>query len=268
MLSTGVKAQRTLNEIGSPKENYGFLIWEDDNEDIAYYRATIHKTTITATDTTTEIAHRSEVWDRSFLKIPHMYTSRDEASSGVTYQVELTGFDDSHNQVNDETFVNDLLAGGGGGQLGCYWDCVSSEYAYRIQQYISAQGFKNYGLSQAYEIWDDDLNVQVPYYQYFGAPDFFNHVLEGSGGSTGNPNWHNFWDWSAVTDFTHDPNVSVSEWPSYVVRYLGVGEGDYVDGYGHDITASIVYGLQKGYGPWFYNDQIEAFEVLEGPNFL
>jgi hypothetical protein len=241
-------AQAQLTIHGDPKTQYGFLTWTNENPAAAYHLLNVQQLQVVNGDTSFVVLYRNEVWGKNYVKIPDAYVR----NYGVEhpYQVTLTPHKANNEPISEDMYSS--TGGGDGGVPGCFWECVSNQWAFRIQQYELNSQF-NYRIEMAKEVVDEELNMEVPYYMHFTPIDFNNYVGlgSGSGSGSGNPNYHNWSDWAFLTFYYINPNLTApgyaymqfSQTPPY---YMG-----YCDELGHEITTPIVHGIRKGFGPYW-----------------
>ena len=135
--------QSHLKIIGTPAENFGYLKWQNDDPNVEYHRYEIKRQIITSSDTTSVTVSRGEIWRDNYLWIPVDYWSKQAADT--VYSIHLKAVDASHEDLDHE-IVNAAGPNTGLGQVDCFWECVSSTYAFKIQQYNTPHGTYNYRL--------------------------------------------------------------------------------------------------------------------------
>ena len=246
----------------NPLENYGFITWEATDENVAYYRLEIQELDWETGDTLASALERFEIWDKCFAKIPDIYLGEPAAYRQFRFQLE--GYDSSHNPIPTMKTWGD----GQPATKGCYWDCESSNFAYRIQQYDAPQGGWNYRMEFAYETEDEELSVKIPYFRWFSVSEFNSHIGIASQPITaiGNPQWHNYWSWSGDNGFIPQAG-GVFSLTSTNLPHLSVVEQDFSlppsfwNHLGHEITSSTVKGIRQGFGQWFSDWATSIFQV-------
>ncbi|MGB6037063.1 MAG: hypothetical protein WBG42_12395, partial [Cryomorphaceae bacterium] len=60
----------------------------------------------------------------------------------------------------------------------CYWDCVGSNYAYRIQQHVllSNTGMGHYSIQPAYDYYNEEVGMNIPYYMHMAEPEMMQYT--------------------------------------------------------------------------------------------
>lgn len=184
----------------NPLENYGFTTWEADDDNVAYYRLEIQELDWEGGDTIINTLERIEIWDKCFVKIADDYLT--EPAPYRQFGFLLQGYDSNHNSMPTVMAADD----GPPATKGCYWECESSDFAYRIQQYDNPNGGWNYRFEQAYETFDEELSMAIPYFRWFSTADFNIHIGH-SGGLVppGLAQWHNYGDWESFIDNVGGP---------------------------------------------------------------
>lgn len=229
----------------NPLENYGFITWEADNENVAYYRLEIQELDWESGDTIVDIVERSEIWDKCFAKIADAYLREPEPYRQFRFQLE--GFDSSHNPIPTLKTYGD----GEPATKGCFWECESSNFAYRIQQYDAPQGGWNYRFAEAYETENEDLSVRIPYFRWFSPAQFDTHTPLVNQVTA---NWHNYNGWDSFRGFINYYNggIASTTLPHYqlVQQNMGLPPG-YFDNEGYPIASPEVRGIKKGWGQWY-----------------
>lgn len=233
----------TTKIVGHPENSHGFLIWETDTTKVMFHKYEFHKVTFTPTDTTDMILSIGEVWRRGYLEVPDEYVNPADAES-ASYYVNLIGVDHSFNELPDEMVMGPI---GGGGVPQCYWECVSSNYAYRIQQTNTNDGASSYKLWKAYEFEQD--GEQTPFYRYFSLSEFFHYTGHGPqpefpANGIGDPYFHNLTAFPAPGTYGTTQEIMV---------YENAPNSFFYDNTGSEIMSSPVYAIQKGFGPWYPN---------------
>jgi hypothetical protein len=186
-----------------------------------------------------------EIWDKCFAKIADTYLGEPAPYKQMRFL--LQGYDSNHNPIP-------MLTAKGDGQpatKGCFWDCESSDFAYRIQQYDSPNGGWNYRIDRAYETEDEELNVRIPYFRWFSPYLFNTHTHDDNQVMA---QWHNYLGWSIFKNAIgyYGTGINSTTLPHYQVVQQDLSTGpNYWDNLGHEITSSTVKGIQKGFGQWF-----------------
>lgn len=172
---------------------------------------------------------------------------RSDQLNGIEYNIEIQGVGLDGNDI-DEVYLP-LCSGCPATEEGCYWECVSSTYAYRIQMYDGT--FNNYRLELARET--DLEGAEVPYYEWFSATEFLNYVTNPSSALISYRSMPNF---HPLDDYINEP-------PFFMVNFpADEADGVYRNSVG-EIIEGEVYGIQKGLGPW-YVDNSETIEGITG----
>lgn len=245
-----VKSQAALTLVGEPLSNYGFVIWTG-GDDAEYHRLTVYEVHWDMDDTlNVAIAERFEIWDKNYAKVPDRYLGFEE--NAKSFYFELQGFDQSHNPVGGSNgLVYGDLGDGKNGTKTCHWDCESSQYALRIQAYNMTFGENNYRVERAYEYENEELNVRIPYFQWFSPQEFNEHTTDiYLFPLAGNPGWHGYAGWSQFFGFISH-TLAVSNLPHYQISQQNVDNPTFYNGLGHPIATSTVRGIRKGLGPWY-----------------
>lgn len=242
--------QNSLHITSSPFENYGFITWVDENEEADYFRLEVHELNWESGDTLSSIAKRFEIWDRCFAKVPNAYLG--EPDPYTQYRLVLRGFDSNHNPIPNVQARLD----GPPATKGCYWDCESSDFAYRIQQYDNPNGGWNYRIEMAYETEDEDLNLKIPYLRWFSNTEFNEHIglNNNSGVPPGPSTWHNYWSWNPqfINSVGGHTGLNSTSLPHLMVVQQNMTTApNYWNNLGHAIYSPTVKGIRKGFGQWF-----------------
>jgi hypothetical protein len=166
----------TLHVTSCPFENYGFMIWTDESGDADYFRIEVRELNWESGDTLNSIVKRFEIWDKCYAKVPNAYLRAPDPFK--QYQLVLSGFDSNHNPVAEVQAKLD----GPSATKDCFWDCESSEFAYRIQQYDIPQGGWSFRFEKAFQTEDEELHVKIPYFRWFSPTQFTTHTSSGNYG--------------------------------------------------------------------------------------
>jgi hypothetical protein len=238
LTSISSQAQRAMELVGEPDNSHGYLLWTTDTALINYYRYTISERIVDTNGVQLNIVERGEIWDQTFIYIDPVYWRSDKIQ-GNGYSILIQGVDDNGMDIPNEEIQ--ICSGCNSGFDGCYWECISSHYAYRIQQNggYNGPGSYNYQLQEAR---DEDIDgTSSFYYEWFNASDFESFTETGG---TGDP------DYRGMPFF--NPAYQINLEPYFMIAFPPNGE-TYYDGFGHIIEGDI-YGIKKGLGPWYMHN--------------
>lgn len=240
--------QKQVNIYGLPNLNKGFLIWNCDDVDREFYRVHIMENTITPTDTTVQQVEMYELHDINYVKIKDAYWKNPQPSKW--YTVEVEAYNSSNNVIDSseeilQDVLNSVVPEDGSGEVICNWECVSSNYAYRIMA-VDNNGY-NYTQQITYDYYDENAGIGVPHYRWFSVDEFNWYVYGSNGtGGTGSPTWHGMpggWD---IPQNTED----LSDVGGKIIRLDNTQDSYFCDSQGAEITSPKVWGIQKALGPW------------------
>ena len=234
--------QHGLHITSSPFENYGFITWVDENEEADYFRLEVHELNWESNDTLSSVVLRWEIWDKCYTKVPNKYLKDPEPYK--SYKIVIQGFNSNHNPLPEIQATID----GPPAKKTCYWDCESSDFAYRIQAYDNPNGGWNYRFERAYQTEDEELNLRIPYFRWFSPAQFNTHTSNSTMSQ-----WHNYMGWSIFWQAVNNGGgINYSTLPHYqVVQQDMTTTPNFWDNLGHEITSPTVRGIQKGFGQWF-----------------
>lgn len=243
-MASQVYGQKSIELLGEPEENYGYLIWKGDTSQIEYYRYTISERIHTPSGIQLNTLERGEVWNRTFLYINPIYWSKFELN-GTEYALQIQGVDNNGLDIPGEDL--EICSGCPAFVPDCFWECVSSDYAYRLQMFEGTGGTNNYRLEMARQT---DLDgVSVPYYEWFNTSDFNNYIL-----NPFNAPLRGMSNFSNPSDYWENA-------PFQMVKILSEDNDGSFHNYARDEIEGDVYGIQKGLGQWYPEESETIWEV-------
>lgn len=274
---------------GSPLSNHGYLILDETAApSVEFYQVSIISKTYSPSDPlgyTESILKKYEIWDSNFLKIDKAFWDLEQNNSYNIVHVEA--YDSNGEMISEEDEVLEYgmgddrhLEGGPTHFRADYWDCVSSNYAYRIQQWRSVElpSIGYYSLLPVQQYQDD--GTEIPYYQYFDEvgvniyTNFLQYYPPGGGyavdsdgnlelDQNGNPvvegpiqmnpafhglqgQWNDAYLQSMETDQDDDYVRTFFSFNQYETD----GSVNYIDQSGVNLILPTIYALQKYTGWW------------------
>lgn len=252
-LSVMSLAQSSLNIYGLPNLNKGYAVWNCDDPDLSYYRVHILENTLSGNTLNQTLLERHELWGINYLKVKDDFWKTSH--SDKWYTIQVLAFNSSGNQISvDEEDLQDVInsAGpeGGFGETLCNWECVSSNYAYRIQAY-DYNGF-NYIQMNTFD-YVNEAGIGVPHYRWFDPVEYDMYTDEGFG--SGSSNYHGMssgWNFPEVGE----PYVEGAQ----IIKLENTSDSYFCDVNGTQITSNYVYGIQKALGPWEDGNEYRMYD--------
>jgi hypothetical protein len=227
--------QKSMKLVGEPSNSHGYMVWTGDTAAIEYYRYAIHEVNSDTSGTTETLLERGEIWGQNYLYIRPQFWRSDQLN-GKAYSISIQGVDASGLDLNDE--IISLCSGCPGGFVGCNWQCISSHYAFRIQQNGNPDGGPNSFRYQMEEARDESIEgVSTKYYEWFDYSGFSSHIsnpVVNPPAYRGMPNYDIF--------------DQLNQEPYFMISFPPDGEV-YRNGWGHIIQGDV-YGIKKGMGQW------------------
>ncbi len=249
LLAASSQAQpKGLEVYGLPNLNKGYLIWNCDDPDREFYRVYIIENSITPSGTSQVTMDMHELHDINYLKIKDDYWKIPQADKW--YTAEVKAYDDNNNVLySSEEILQDVLSSagpeGGFGEVICNWECVSSNYAYRIMA-TDYNGF-NYSQRTTFDYYDENAGIGVPHYRWFSDTEFSNYTGYGiTASGTGSPEWHGMPDGWQIPDNQN----GLDDVGGKIIRLDNSWDSYFCDSQGGEITSPEVWGIQKALGPW------------------
>lgn len=259
---------------GLPQNSQGYLIWNDDNPDVEYWR--IEVTQKNADLSTNPISfpeqtiERHEVWRKNFLKLDKNLWNLNKP--GTLNYITLSGLNNSDSVIVSATHVLESdfpQLGAPEFFKGCYWTCVGDNYAYRIQQFkkINNPDMGHYSIQPAYYIDDEETGTRISYFRYFDQPEITNYTNDFKAYAQSghflyfdhlynkdvydvpinmNPKFHGIQTWSMGPTGDQPYNKNFFKFQ----QYDNNSNITYKASNGSILTAPTVYALQKSTGWW------------------
>lgn len=235
--------QKSLELTGTPEDSFGYLIWKNNDANIAYNRFEIQQTIVSSTDTISRVISQGEIWRQNHLFVPMEYYSNQE--SDTSYQVKLYAVGSDHVDNPDHIEFAQI---GGTGEKDCFWECVSSTYAFRIQQYNTPNAMHNYRLESTTPFG----SLAPPYYYEWMDPAFYVGTFRGNLFDAGNSEWRDYYGIDAENEY----NAMQAD---QIIKLDNTGS--YFTSNGVEIHGpQFLYGIKKHIGPYAEYDPIEDLE--------
>jgi hypothetical protein len=228
-----LNAQESLKFLGTPENSFGYYIWQNDDPAAMYHRYEIERTIKNTTDTLTIIIERGEIWRENHLFFPLEYYN--EAVSDTSFEFSIYAVDENHQDIPDEYVTGQP---GGSGEVDCFWECVSSTYAFKIQQFNTPNGNHNYRLMATTPFG----SFAPPYYYEWVDPGFYISNLQVDLFNATDASWRDYYGITHENEFdamAADQIIQIDNSGSYFTS-----NGVEIEG------PQFVYGIKKHIGPY------------------
>ncbi len=221
-----------------PRESQGYLAWRTDDPSVREWLVVIEEEVELSGQYVFQSVEKTHVFGQNYLKIdPKYYDGVDNRF----YRISLQAIG-----AQDGDVVIMPIDDGSGAIKRCYWQCVSGNYAYRIQQY-EHQGVNPFSYRLDFAFDDTSPNANTKFFRWFDQSEFgwYTGLLVPNNGN-GDSEFHEIPQWPLNT--TSGYYSSNGDLSFRMVRLPN--NGTYQDINNSVITGSFVYGVQKGRGDY------------------
>lgn len=217
-----------------PRESQGYLAWRTDDPNVREWLVRIEEEVLQNGQYVFVTVDKTQVFGQNYLKIdPKYYDGMDNRFYRISLQAIGAQDGDVIIMPRDD---------GSAAIKRCYWQCVSGNYAYRIQQY-QHQGVNPFSYRLDFAFDDTSPNVNTKFFRWFDASEFqwYTGLLLPPLGN-GDHEYHEIPEWSSAYYGTNgDLSFRMVRLPN---------NGSYQDINNSVITGQYVYGVQKGRGDY------------------
>ena len=167
-----VRSQEQSRIILYPESSNGFVAWYDDDPDIRYWEVVVFEKEMLPDSSFVDVrVWRHEEWRQSYVFIPEDYRPKGLINK---YAIILYGKDADHDVVYEEEivpFIPDLPIVQA--FEGCFRICNGPTYAWKVQQYIPANGSNVFYRLMKASHYDPEEEAYVPFFEFM-THDAFN----------------------------------------------------------------------------------------------
>ncbi|MBI3136018.1 MAG: hypothetical protein HYZ14_15175 [Bacteroidetes bacterium] len=232
-----------------PMFTQGYVVMDKNNyPEVVQWRVQVFETTVSDDGPVTlQVMNSLLPTGKNYTKIPSAYMERE--ADATSYSLRVSGYDTDGGVVIQSALLS-VLGGpadpaeqcvgctGGTGIPWCESICNGREYAYDIVQWPYIGSSSYFTVELAFDYFDQQLQLGVPYYEYMNSTTWYNYCSNSS----------TLFTWPAVNARIQQGDCSPDG-----INVIGPLDGNtntYYDRNNVHITGNDIFGIAKGRGIW------------------